>query len=110
MRRIVLCGWLVLGLSALGAEEPGPVDTVKEGFKTAGKAVGETAVKVGHAVRDGAKATKEGVKKAGKAVGAGAKKVGHGVKEGAQDVGHGVKEGAKEVRDKVKGSDSTPET
>lgn len=91
MRRIFLCGWLVLGMTALGAEEPGPVDKVKEGVKTAGKAVGEAAVKVGHAVRDGAKATKSGAKKAGKAVGRGARKVGHGFKEGAKEVGHGVK-------------------
>lgn len=120
MRRLFLSGWLVLGLTALGAQEPapqdagnrepGPVDELKEGFKTAGKAVGDAAVKVGHAVRDGAKATKEGVKKAGKAVGEGAKKVGRGVKEGAKEVGHGVKEGAKTVKEKVKGTEKDPET
>jgi hypothetical protein len=99
MRRIFLCGWLVLGMTVLGAEAPGPVDEAKEGFKTAGKAVGEAAVKVGHAVRDGAKATKEGVKKAGKAVG-----------EGARKVGHGVKHGAKEVKKSVKGAVGKPDS
>ena len=65
---------------------------IKEGAKTAGKAVGEAGRKVGHAARDGAVAVKEGARKAGKAVAEGARKVGEEIKEGAKEVGHKVKE------------------
>ena len=90
MLRLLLCGWLAFAVPSLGAQE-GP----KENLKSAGRAVGEAGVKVGHAVRDGAEAAKEGVKKAGRAVGRGAKKVAEGIKEGAKAVGNGVKEAVK---------------
>ena len=83
MVRLLLCAWLALAVPCLGAEE-GPGTKVKEGVKSAGKAVGEAGEKVGHAVRDGAKA-----------VGHGARKVGHGVRDGAKAVGHGVKSAVK---------------
>jgi hypothetical protein len=90
MLRLLLCGWLALAVPSLGAQE-GP----KESIKSAGRAVGEAGVKVGHTVRDGAVAAKEGVKKAGRAVGHGAKKVAEGVRDGVKAVGEGVKEAIK---------------
>ena len=85
MKRLLLCGWLVLAV-ALGArgEEAGAKESIKGAFKTAGHAVAETAKKVGHAF-----------KKGGQAVGHAAVKVGHGFKEGGQAVGHGVKDAVK---------------
>lgn len=82
MWRILLCGWLVMAVPA-GAEDS-PKESVKQGFKTAGKAVGHAAVEVGHGVRKGAKAV-------GHTVRNGAHAVGEGFKEGGRTVGHGVK-------------------
>jgi len=88
LRRVLLCGWLVLAAPGLAAQD-GPKEKIQEAART----VGET-------VRNGAEAVKEGAKKAGKAVGEAGAKVGQAVKEGARGVkktvkkavGHGDKE------------------
>ena len=62
MLRWLLCGFLVLAVPNLAAAQEGPKETIKRPFKVAGKAVGAAAVKLGHAVRDGAKATRKAFK------------------------------------------------
>ena len=84
MLRWLLCGWLVLVPSLGLSAQEGPKETIKQDFKVVGKAVGTTAVKVGHAVRDGAKATGRAIKRVGHSVAHGGHKAGQGSKAGTR--------------------------
>lgn len=85
MLRLLLCGCLALGVpgARLGAQDA-PAPTLKQDFKTAGKAVGKAAVAVGHGVRNGARATKRAFKRGVKGGGGSSKKTGRRLPEDSQ--------------------------
>jgi hypothetical protein len=90
LRRLLWCGCLALVVPGPGlAAQDAPPPTIKQDFKTAGKAVGKVAVTVGHGVRNGARATKRAFKRAIKGGKGGPRKAGKRFPEGGEETVHG---------------------